>query len=502
MTHDNEKLLDQENQNLDLNELLGSMDREPAAAPEGELPELSEADMFGEETPTQDTAPQDAPDGAVPAEAVQEPSPKPKRSSRKKKQEEPAGSETSPSDPNPGISAAEPAGIAEIGADGDISALDGPTITEDSPETDPTGITGTETEENNPALGNTSGPEEIPEAEPADTADRSSDADAPAPPSQAKRTPTTRRTSQPKNTEAPVLTLEARGEVETEEIRSDVIWHEIHNAYRTRKILTGQLGGIEQTDSGKTIAIVDYKGFLIIIPLKEMMINLGRLPSGEEYKELMLRQNKILGNMLGAEVDFLVRGIDSKTRSVVASRRETMLKKRQTFYLDTDASGMYRIYEGRIVQARVIAVAEKVIRVEIFGVECSIMARDLAWDWIGDAHERFSVGDQVLVRILSVRRENVEEISVRADVKSVSQNTSHDNLKKCRIQSKYAGKVTDVHKGVVYIRLSNGVNAVAHSCYDHRTPGKKDDVSFAVTRIDEEHGVAVGIITRIIRQNL
>ena len=40
------------------------------------------------------------------------------------------------------------------------------------------------------------------------------------------------------------------------------------------------------------------------------------------------------------------------------------------------------LYEGRIVQARVIAVAEKVVRVEVFGVETSILARDLAWDWI------------------------------------------------------------------------------------------------------------------------
>lgn len=314
--------------------------------------------------------------------------------------------------------------------------------------------------------------------------------------------PAPRRTTGGKKAEAPVLTLEARGDVETEESREDVIWHEIHNAYRTRRILTGQLGGIEQTDNGKTIAIVDYKGFRIVIPLKEMMINVGRSPSGQEYAELMLRQNKILGNMLGAEIDFIVKGIDSKARSVVASRREAMLKKRQIFYLDTDASGMYRVHEGRIVQARVIAVAEKVLRVEVFGVECSIMARDLAWDWIGDAHERFSVGDQVLVRVLSVRRDGLEEIAVKADIKSVSQNTSHDNLKKCRIQSKYAGKVTDVHKGVVYIRLSNGVNAVAHSCYDYRTPGKKDDVSFAVTRLDEERGVAVGIITRVIRRNL
>ena len=302
--------------------------------------------------------------------------------------------------------------------------------------------------------------------------------------------------------EAPVLTIEARSEVETAEEREEVIWHEIHNAYRTRRILMGQLCGIEQTDAGKTIAIADYKGFRIVIPLKEMMIQMGRSPSGQAYTDLMLRQNKILGNMLGADIDFVVRGIDSKTRSVVASRREAMMRKRQTFYFDLDPDGMYRVYEGRIVQARVIAVAEKVVRVEVFGVECSILARDLAWDWIGDAHERFAVGDEVLVRILSVRRNSLEDLGIRADIKSTSENTDRDNLQKCRIQGKYAGKVTDVHKGVVYVRLANGVNAVAHSCYDYRMPGKKDDVSLAVTRLDMERGVAVGIITRIIRQNL
>ena len=301
---------------------------------------------------------------------------------------------------------------------------------------------------------------------------------------------------------APVLTIRSREDVETAEDRADIIWHEIHNAYRTRRILTGQLGGIEQLDNHKTVAIVDYKGFRILVPLKEMMINLGRSPSGQAFADLMQRQNKILGNMLGADIDFVVRGIDSKTRSVVASRREAMMRKRQVFYLDLDAQGMYRVYDGRIVQARVIAVADKVIRVEVFGVECSILARDLAWDWIGDAHERFSVGDEVLVRVLSVQRNSLEDISIRADIKSISENTDRDNLKKCRIQGKYAGKVTDVHKGVVYVRLANGVNAVAHSCYDYRMPGKKDDVSFAVTRLDVERGVAVGIITRIIRQNL
>ena len=98
--------------------------------------------------------------------------------------------------------------------------------------------------------------------------------------------------------------------------------------------------------------------------------------------------------------------------------------------------------------------------------------------------------------------EELEEILVMGDIGIKATSEIRENLKKCRVQGKYAGKVTDVYKGIVYIRLSNGVNAVAHSCYDARTPGKKDDVSFVVTRIDEERGVAVGIITRIIRRNL
>jgi ribosomal protein S1 len=265
--------------------------------------------------------------------------------------------------------------------------------------------------------------------------------------------------------EAPILTIDVDGDVETEEQLAETAWHEIRNAYRTRRILTGMLGGIEQTDNGKTVAIVEYKGYRIIIPLREMVVNFPNNVSGDDYKDLVVRHHKLVSNMLGADIDFLVKGIDSKTRSVVASRREAMLKKRQTFYMETDNSGTYKIYDGRIVQARVIAVAEKAIRIEAFGVECSIMARDLSWDWVGDAHDRYSVGDQIIVRVLSVKRDNVEDLSIKADVKSVSDNNRRTNLSQCRIQSKYAGKVTDVHKGVVYVRLTNGVNAVAHSCY-------------------------------------
>lgn len=220
------------------------------------------------------------------------------------------------------------------------------------------------------------------------------------------------------------------------------------------------------------------------------------------YGDISLRQNKVLNNMLGCEIDFIIKGLDTKSRSIVASRKDAMLKKRQIFYFDQDSSGQTKIHEDRIVQARVIAVAEKVVRAEIFGVETSILARDLSFDWLGDARERFQVGEHILVRILNVDGDSPETLSIHADVKSVEGNTSKENLKNCRVQGKYAGTVEDIHKGTVFVRLELGVNAIAHSCYDSRTVGKKDKVSFVVTHIDEERNVAVGIITRIIKQNI
>ena len=275
----------------DLNELLASMDQtdEDAAPTEdgGTLPELTESEMFGAadaDTAAADALPgeddtaaltegPDSDDGedasAVPAddgaadvpgepvsEEAEEPEPpKPKRATRRKKTApaestapvEEITAEAEPPEPM------APAGEDALSDGGEAAAAEAPASLAEPP---------------------------------AET--------APAP------SPTPRRAAAPRRSEPAILTIRNREDVETQEDREDIIWHEIHNAYRTRRILTGKLGGIEQLDNRKTVAVVDYKGFRIIIPLKEMMINLGRSPSGQEYADLMLRQNKILGNMLAA----------------------------------------------------------------------------------------------------------------------------------------------------------------------------------------------------------
>jgi ribosomal protein S1 len=259
------------------------------------------------------------------------------------------------------------------------------------------------------------------------------------------------------------------------------------------------MGAVEETSSGTRLVIVYYKDFRVAIPFDEMNLNLVDNP---ELGELNLRRSKIIGNMLGCEIDFVVKGMDQTTRSIVASRKEAMMRKRNTFFSQTNPDGSYRIYEGRIVQARVIAVAEKVIRVEVFGVECPIIARDISWDWMGDCHDYYRIGDRILVRVTEIQnRDDPANLRIRADIRSISDSNTIEKLKNCRLQSKYVGTITDIRNGRIYIRLSNGINAIAQTCYDTRMPGKRDEVSFVLTKIDMERRIAMGIVSLIIRQN-
>ena len=113
-----------------------------------------------------------------------------------------------------------------------------------------------------------------------------------------------------------VLTIDANGVYETEEDKAELLWHELQNAYRSKRILSGVLSGVEETSSG-SIAVVYYKGQRMIIPVSEMELNLSEQNG---YGEMKGRQVRILNNMVGCEIDFILIALDDTARSVVASR--------------------------------------------------------------------------------------------------------------------------------------------------------------------------------------
>jgi len=302
---------------------------------------------------------------------------------------------------------------------------------------------------------------------------------------------------------ASILTLEAGTEAETQKDKENAVWHEIKNSQVTGSHLTGTLGKVERLENGGLISIVDYKGQRIAIPLTEMMLGLNR-PSGQSDEVYNERVARVLNRMMGAEIDFVVRGITAAggERAAVASRKAAMLRLRRRYYLTNGANGKPQVYPDRIVEARIVAVSQLAVRVEIFGVETSIRNRELSWGYIGDCRDVYFVGDSVQVRVKSVEGDTTENLNIKADIRSLTENDSLEKLQALKPQTNCMGKVTDVSGGVVFINLIDGIRAISHKCFDHRKPGRGDDVLFVCTRIDIDGGVAIGIISRIVKRNI
>ena len=298
--------------------------------------------------------------------------------------------------------------------------------------------------------------------------------------------------------EKPEVSINEDAEIMTAEEKEALVWLDLRTAMKGKKILSGRLEGIEKTAGGIPIAVVYYKEIRIIIPASEMMIDINEY-ADQTKLELHNRYSQILSRMMGADIDFIVSGIDKKTGTVVASRKEAMLKKRQQYYIN-EIEGKPRIRVGKKVESRVIAVGDKTMRIEIFGVETTITAKNAAWEWIEDLRDYYEIGQRIFVKIMELEIEDLNAIKVTASIKDASENPAMQNIKKCVVQGKYIGKVTGIDENVIFVRLNVGVNAIALAVHDKKTPSRKDEVSFVITRIDEKNGIAIGIITKVLKQ--
>lgn len=323
-------------------------------------------------------------------------------------------------------------------------------------------------------------------------------ADSPAP------TRVIDRRTNPRRERERVLAIDPRAEVLTQQDLEDLVWHELENAQRTGHTLTGKLSAVERTRNGMDTAVIMFKEVQVLVPLREMGVHTGPVPSGPDYVAWVLEMTRHINARQNSDVDFVVRGFgynEAGERIVAGSRRDAMRRKRKRFYLDTDELGHHLIEEGRLVQARVVAVGEKNVRLEVFGVECVVSASWASRVWVSSVRSKYAVGDLITVRVTKIELTRAGGVEIQVDARDVF-GKDEDKLCLCQRNGRYVGEVTDVRGGVFFVRLSIGVNAISHECRDVRMPGRKDTVSLTVTRLDEKNGVAFGIINRIIKQNL
>ena len=148
-----------------------------------------------------------------------------------------------------------------------------------------------------------------------------------------------------------VVSIDAERTVETDtdRLRNDLL--DLVESLKSKKILTGTIQGVERlADNPEMSYAVIYHGdFKVIIPVLEAIeepADYRGQPKGDVLHYL-------LNKRLGAEVDYIVKGVDQEHNVVAASRLEAMALKRREYYFRTDRDGNYQIYEGIRAEARV-----------------------------------------------------------------------------------------------------------------------------------------------------
>lgn len=278
----------------------------------------------------------------------------------------------------------------------------------------------------------------------------------------------------------------------TREDSEDAKWGYLAGAVRRQQILTGIVSsGIMNIENGVPSCAIDFEGLRILIPVREMVLN--EWPADEPIPRTVRIQ---LGRMLGATIDFIPAAVDIKDRAAVGSRKAAMLQRQNRYY----ATG--RVKPGILMACRVLAVGNNTMTVEACGVDTEIYARNVSWEWFSDIADLHSTGDLVVARVMDVsHNEERDTYSVSLSIKEASENPDRAALEKIVPNSNYFGVVTGVKDRVFFVRLQAGVNAKTKLYRSIDMPSRLDTVSFRVTGVDEENGIALGFITRIIKRH-
>ena len=291
-----------------------------------------------------------------------------------------------------------------------------------------------------------------------------------------------------------VLTIDEHLSVETESEKAKNDFLDLLESQKTGRILSGTIQGVERGENVQSMsyAVIYHGDFKVIIPANEAVTPPEDF-RGQRPEDVM---HYLITKRLGAEIDFVVKGIDSESGVAVASRLEAMNAKRKEYYFGSDRDGNYIIYSDLNAEARIVSVIRAGIFVDLFGVEVYIPLKELSYQRWMDAQAYFQPGQRIIVKILSVDRSDKNNIKVEASLKQASENPYEKALKRYSVGNRYVGTVSMVDVNGVFVALDGGVDCLCQYTKRGRPP-RGSRVTVRILGINEESNRIWGAITHI-----
>ena len=286
-----------------------------------------------------------------------------------------------------------------------------------------------------------------------------------------------------------VVTIDRQRSVETEADRQMSALLDLLESLRSKKIMTGKIEGVENSAGGIPSAVLQHGGFKVIIPCFECVDP----PADFRDQDPNTVFHYILNKHLGAEIEYVVKGIDQEGEVVVASRKEAMAIRRRQFYFGLDKEGNNILYEGAIAEARVVGVIRAGIFVELFGIHTYIPNNELSYQRILDASAIYQNGMRVLVKIVHLDRSDPKNIQITLSIKQTKKNPYDSVFERYCVGNHYIGTVTMVDINGIFVALDGGIDCLCPFNIRGR-PMIGTRVTVKITDINEENRRVRGLI--------
>lgn len=225
----------------------------------------------------------------------------------------------------------------------------------------------------------------------------------------------------------------------TDELQEKIIWQNINSSKDRGKILSGKIVAIEvekMKDKDITCAIVDFKGIKVLIPATEI---------SKDFKN----DKKLLRNMMGAEIKFIIVEADKISSKAVGSRIKAMEYLQEI--------NIKRLEIGDKIYGKIIGVWKKYIRIEVLGMDFIIKAQDLQYGYVEDASKLYKVNEQIKVVIKEISEENK---TIKISVKDLLEDPFKNIRKDFTEKGEYLATITGYTDNGIFANISQGVDTV------------------------------------------
>lgn len=225
----------------------------------------------------------------------------------------------------------------------------------------------------------------------------------------------------------------------TDELQEKIIWQNINSSKERGKILTGKIIAIEtekMKDTDITCAIVDFKGIKVLIPATEI------IKDGKNDK-------KILRNMMGAEIKFIIIEVDKISSKAVGSRIKAMERIQEI--------NLKKLEVGDKVYGKVVGVWRKYIRIEVLGMDFIMQAKDLQYGYVEDVSKIYKINEQIKVVIKEISEENK---SIKISVKDLLEDPFKNIRKDFTEKGEYLATITGYTDNGIFANIAQGVDTV------------------------------------------